>query len=514
MKFLILTLLSIVLALGVYYYLYQSSPLSLLNNLTNGTHASLKVSTDASTEVPLILAHDGTVTLPNATLEVDLSRSLGTDSAIASQITDIDGLGGGATFISGVHIDAQESVLGTPGILTIDIPKDTDTTNLAGFSYAEDGKDYHLYPIEIIDGKAVFSINHFSGYGIVLLEPTFEDPPVSSYEARVKQMIMIEMLRMQREQIHGDGGDVASLHAAVYPEIWKWLTALDTEYATPATKDASLLHSAITEYVRFLQIVQLIGNSFDAEAQGEFDTKVQAVETKLIAAVKKANDTALAACREKKDPDQAALLMYLYSLASLTFSGDFDYLLDSARSCAQFTLRIETEVTEPDFVDGCDLVQNYRGEIPLTIDPEVSLALSGTGIVSGSATLCDRSCTVTQGSFDQPVIVPAVHIRTGSATDISFLIEVPEAEIPLAWSCTEEFQGGTMSVGHMYEWAFTLLDTKLPMLSPEHFILEDWDSVKKGDVYASQVYKGKVPGTEPYPLSIDTTYSLIHTPQP
>lgn len=508
-KYLMLAVLSIaILLLGTSYYLYQDYPRSLLNKFTKHAGTSINISTDTTTAEPIVESSNGVIKLPNTTLQIDLDHSIGILDTVATEITELSGLSEGATFVGGVHLDAYDAVLVAPGILKITIPEGIDTTKLAGFSFDDDGENFHLYPIEIVDGEAVLSLSHFSGYGIVLVEPTFPNPPVSGYEARVQQAIMNEILKLQRQQILGEIEDYGPIKTVVKTELEAWLKAIDSDYATPATNNIAMLEPALLEYVKALQIYQLIGQVYGVDLASEFE----AIEQKLEQAIQNANNTAIKVCREQNDPDQAALLIRIFNLATLMFPGDFDEIVENAKACAQFTLLIETNVTEPDYLDGCALELNYNGEVPLTLDPEEAFALKGEGVVTGSIKLCNAVCTVTQGSLDQPINIPTVHIRPGNQANIRFMIEVPEAKVPLEWSCEQTYDGGSVAIGDLYEWAFTLLDTKLPMLTPEHFILEDWHMVKTGATYATQVYNGKVPGTDPFPIYIDTTYTLKHTP--
>lgn len=508
-KYFVLAVISIsILAFGAYHF-YPGVFLSLFNTYVSNSGTRVTVTIDEDTVTPLFLANTQIVSLPHAAIEVNHEHAIGTADAVASEITGLDGLGAGATFIAGVHIDAVDAVMVTPGTLSINIPEGTDITKLAGFSYNDNGENFHLYPIKVVDGQATFSIGHFSGYGIMLAEPTFQKPSPSGYEARVQQAIMNEILKLQMQQLLGDKEDYGPIKTVVQTELEAWLKVIDSDYATPATNNIAMLEPALLEYIKALQIYQFFGELYGVDLTAQFEE----IQQKLEQAIRNANNTAIQTCREQHDPEQAALLLRIFALATLMFPGDFDDIVENARACAQFTLVIETNVTEPDYLNGCPLELNFYGQVPLTSDPNEGFAVTGKGTVSGSISLCDAVCTVKQGSLDQIVNVPSVHINPSNQSKIRFMIEVPESEVPLDWSCKQTFGGGSVAIGDLYEWAYTLLDTELPMLDSEHFVLEDWNIVKDGDTFAEQVYSGKVPGSDPYPIYIDTTYSLKHTPR-
>ncbi|MDP2684872.1 MAG: hypothetical protein Q8P20_07610 [bacterium] len=396
-------------------------------------------------------------------------------------------------------VDLQPS--GTEMILPSTLSFNLEQVNVSGkyvgFTYEEDGKNFHLYPITVADGIVTMNITHFSGYGVLDISDAAVD---SSLHANPITQADYETQTAVTE------GSVDVLK--------EWFDNSVKKELAPAESNENLLKNAIRNYLSWLGQVQLYGHD------DQFTSEDTEAQDSMAKGIVNAIDTSSEDCVNNSDPTEVddmifwakgAMLLGLDDRGGL----DIDIIKEKVKSCAQFSLTLESTT------EYFDTVIVESGSIPsITLNEDFS-SWVGTGEhTEDSWTLVGDVCEPTTNvTFPLNVGLGNISFTSGSA-EIALIFEVDAGQyLPeynhrcdygagsegnfggFGWLGDfdelhhDEYVGPEMSVIPNFEWSETA------------YLIKNWEHVGSADVFSKKVYNRTVEGT-----SEDTTLILRHTP--
>lgn len=462
----------------------------------------------------IITGGDEIIGLTNGSVEIADGTFFAETTIEVRELISVDGLGKGATFIAGVDLttDSQPIDMVT---LSFNVPDGVDETRLIGFTYQDDGARYELYPVEIESGQAKLSVAHFSGYGIIAFDDRQFEPPQGDSLLGQAVKLKIEALKREMESAQWHGEDDEKFKEEMNTLVETWAKHIEVAYLVPAKQNELLLEQARVEYVKWKYYADWV--------EGDFTETNERLMRGFAEAIDAGAERLRTACEKQHDPSSTPtfirLRQFVHQMGQSLPGGKRDWLYDYALGCAQFTLVIDTEYRSDSWggPECPETVETYHGKIPLRPTSDSTFKLSGEGLIEGKKEFCGKPCAIERGSLNQKIGVGQTQVTFGRQSndpEIKLILEVPEWEEDNQVTCTYHTEYGDNSVSgtNMDGWDDTLFNTKLKMINPERFILDEWDVVREGELYAIKEYILRVPWTWFNPEYEMTTYKLLHTP--
>lgn len=438
-------------------------------------------------------------------------------SVTAEPISQIEGLPAGSQFVTGIHVSSEDILLVSPAYITFSIPSDIDTTKLRGFSYREDGDDFHLYPISFSGDSVLMEVSHFSGYGLIQVSESFVEPESpSNIESQAKQNISRIVLDVQRAQALGEREDFSE------DELNRIKNILTVWYKTHVKKvlqdyvsNDELLLSSIKDFFSWLQVVQSFG------FEDYFNAEITEAYGLISKAINNAINKSYTKCKDENDPSQASKLIKIAALVQTldarVIAGISDEdITQKARNCANFKLTIDTQITADPHLDGCPGdTEDYFGEAYITMADDFSL--SGEGSVDGTASVCAQECRVTGGTLEMPFEILTTQFKgSKNGEKVSLVLRFTDEEVYNELDCSITLPNGAdLGLHHtnFFGWDLFLDSANVKMINPTTYEFINWEVVREDNVFARWTVDRKVPGGGAYPDYEKTILELIHLPK-
>lgn len=425
---------------------------------------------------------------------------LGTSDITVTQIQNIDGLPAGATLINGVQINSLEDKLGKLATLDVELPEEVSGKRLLGFVYDQDGKNFRRFPVEIKDGKAIFSLDHFSGYGVISVDDSYKDPPT---KLQVREEAQLKV----RELLKGNEGLTEELKSQILSIMQDWYQRAVKPGLEKAKQNDELVIDAVHEFVVWWQGAQSLGMDKDTLKNESEEGKRLSAE-----AIKNASEKAYQKCTKEKDPAQAGKLMKLYALAHLLgtegISGlNVEDIKNKVIKCANFEVKFTSQMVHHTVVGTIDRY-SVSGMIPLTMNEDFSLA--GEGEIKGEGfTLNGKPCTQSRPEVYLVKVLQTKFTTAEEKPGISLLYDMGEELSDIRANCFEPGVSVEMG-GTMWDGDFAFIHEG-ERVQDNIIKFSNWEILGKGEVYAKKTYKQTK--TLGVPIDENTTLELIHKPK-
>lgn len=475
------------------------------------TNIAVKVSKD-------VVAADGaSMEVDNAgvksTLNLDKASLPASSQITVTGLTAIANLPAGLQFATGVELGPDGTKLDKSSTLRLDLPAAVASQRIMGFSYSGTGGDLHFYPIKLENNTAIFSLDSFSGYGILVLQDeNATPPPPSTIEKQAKQYIAAITKDAQRS----DWGGLDQDHLRRIKNI---LTGWYNVSVKPGLKAAEgnegKLDGAISEFISWQKCTQMFGLDDD------FKAEIEASLNSAATGIKNASDKAGKACVSDKDPNQASKLMRYYAMTTLM---DLDgrsglsanKIQELIQKCVKFKINITSSVTVT--YGGASTVIEASGQGTLVTDANMKLSGSGTVTTTRNQTLTLLPCTSSVPEV-WPFTISDVSLGTskaGSSLVLPFDLGSPP---DLDWECGASLRqlvdnASVVEGGAAWDWDLLHQDELLSHTETVgSYLIKGWTMGGGAGVYATKKYDRTVnTGLSPATYKELTTLELVHTP--
>jgi hypothetical protein len=457
-----------------------------------------------------------------------------------TKINSIHGMPRGWKLISGVQLGPNGMQLANQGALEISIPGDLNPDQLVGFTYGDNGEDFSLYPVQIVNNKATLALDGLSGCGVLSVDNFNQSLPKPSLIQRqaYQNIALIEKRNVSKSKDNDENSiDQGQLNqtAGVLKEWFaisiKKKLALA---ARPGIKDdtqtvdnTDAIKSAAFEYLSWMQTVQSLG--LDQKFVAQNDTALGS----LASAIKSNADNAVEKCISENDMTQIDKLQHLYKFSIILGLNNREGLnIESIRTrmkrLASFELRINELIHVKTHQFGDDVFNAEligAGNIPLSLDDDFTI--SGSGIMglnkvnsrinfpAGTDPVAIISALMGTAAFDVTETANGNYIKavnekynvsiqpftldSSLGSENASVIIVPSPGNSSSWLWQEVFRKS-----HVTE-----LDNSLP--GKARYRITNWSIPKKAGAYALRSYSRN---TQFGNLDVreDTTFSLIFKP--
>jgi hypothetical protein len=145
------------------------------------SHVSVTLDPAHAATTSISAASGATLSAGGATLTVPAGAVSHATRVTMTPVTRLGGLKG--QVLGAVQFQPDGLRLLKPVTLTFDV---SSTGGLEAFSYAGNGRDFHLYPLKVEAGKATLELFHFSGHGVAKQMP---QPSVDALRTRLKTVV-------------------------------------------------------------------------------------------------------------------------------------------------------------------------------------------------------------------------------------------------------------------------------------------------------------------------------------
>jgi hypothetical protein len=434
-------------------------------------------------------------------------------------IDEIKGLSNQVKFISGIHISA-DPLLREPAEIKFDIPSGIQTDQLAGFAYSKDGKDWHLYPVKIINNQIIMYVDHFSGYGLITVGGSLNQmSEPDSIRAQAEQNLARIIQSEAQNQLLGESEDMSDeTYRRIENILRVWYKTAVSKYLDQAQNNEDLLLFAAKEYLSWYGQVQRLN------VEEFFSREIGQARALFSKAITNTVDKLYTRCQKEKDITQASRLMQLAALIQL-FESEVNQdinsqdIIEKAKQCLGFKLRIQTTITRPPEINRCTQPKEiYEGEINFDLNQE-DMTVTGEGEVTGRLQVCSVPCTYNKGSLKQIVKIPATKVMLSEGeSQIEITMELPELEDgPALYNCgLEDFDTGNDIIteedllNYSLDWAYEILANHNNENSNWQAVkITDWEIVNKDGVFARKSYDiNSITGDG----REQTVFEIIHSP--
>jgi len=365
--------------------------------------ATVNVSVDASSTVQALLtAAPLSLSLTNAAgvvfqLEVPTNAVPQDANIQMSLVQSLDGSPIPVNLLGGVSFAPEGLYMLTAATLTVTFPTNL-LANTAGFAFNEGGADFHLYPCFVTNNTTTFPINHFSSYGVTVVDPrdvlnmiNFDRSCNSQSAAEASIGLSILQGNPERE--------------AIWAALSQWYQGSLSPHLIAAQQNDELLWSVANEFTawdNFLEKYVLV-NGGDAIENGAM-TLWSAGWPRLARAFANGVNRAHVNCVSQSRPFQAVRMMKLAQAArgmslEAWLVNDPDFFSDARmQDRFQRAFRFELQVhSDLDLIgkwragvnsDKCPFVANSyddsNPEIRLTGNGGVSLSYQGWSLTASA----------------------------------------------------------------------------------------------------------------------------------
>lgn len=496
-KLLIVIALVVILGAATYtaYRVFgDASSVGLFSNKTTPLTVLPKLGTDKTNVV--IGAKGGEIKLADDTTVLFPAKSVpGSKEIGATELESVQGLPAAYQIISGIELTPATS-LTAAAIITLPLPAGTDTTNLVGFEYDDNGKDFHFVPISVVGQSVIMNIHGFSGHGVLSVGDSSQLPPnPSSIEKQANQFIA-NITRGKSELSDDNKSKIQNIltgwfNASVSPSLEKAAGAND-----------STVDDAVHEFLKWQSVVQLFGYENQLE-------DLQNIGDGLAGnALKMASENAYKSCVDNQDPFAAAKLFRWYMLSEyMNLDGKSGLSVQKIQADAQKCLNFKLVITSAfDGDEGEKTVAN--GIVNLTFNDDFTISGEGqieqTAYSYNSTNPCKSSTPIIF-----PVKVPGVAFDPFAKTPgVSLYFELGE---PLngrsSLDCSTEELGFTFQ--GLQPWReFFYFAHEAERIGESNYMINDFEITGSGSSYAKKVYTGTTNDQKE-----NTTLELIHIPK-
>jgi hypothetical protein len=399
-----------------------------------------------------------------ATLTVPAGAVAETTSVTMTPVTRLGGLRG--QLLGAVQVQPDGLRLLRPVTLTIDVPS---SSGVQAFSYARNGSDFHLYPLEVEAGKATLKLFHFSGYGVGERLPP---PSVTSVQ---------EWFTLAKRAI-----DIAKRNP----------TVSNYELATLHTVSA-LLHWGELPYA--------------VKLKHEFHPSFKSLKNDLAVALRRLADAEHAKCVANHEIVETGKNLNLaYELARPFYNRDpglsaASYVLEQRSKCERFELDFNSEIH---WAGGGAHQDSYVRVQGLQLNYENKWTNQATLDYWSYDGTHPSGCTA---SFNRVLLrpfkaklnsVPSDWYERGSPPMVSMTVDVGEVREDYTWHCPKNDV-----TGQTYFWSLGITVRH----GSAGFTINDWEYLG-GSVFARRTYSGSTVAYGDI-VSEQTTFTLRHTPE-
>lgn len=479
------------------------APLPTPNPLSVTPHPD--ATTSASAVVPptggnvSLTAPDGStyqLVLPDGAL-------LSAETITLTALSGVDGLPTSGGFVAGVTIDPDGLYLLKPATLTVTPSSTVPSGELAiGFGYHGSGTEFHLVPMDAVAGAMVFSLVHFSGYGVGAGTQTdvetqqHDHPPTSPQDWADQSLAGHPNQETVSDVLYNEGLAILG-------------RALAAGQMLPLIDEAAMLYSSWAP---------------TAMADARAAALVPQVEAALVTDVNTAVSIDYGRCVGAKDLkaglDMVRLAVWAQRTLPLYFPpGQF---IQQINSCLTFQLKVDSTLG----TDSSMTVQ-LTGQIPIdNVGGTLPPSLTGNAVLHhGTMTLdpgpgCTGSIT---SAYEDVATVPNLDLVydfmepdsqasqlpdiVWSMVTVTFNPGMPEETV--AVDCPDN-GGPVTSTSPVWAGLWATQHATDVDVNRGGFDLRGWEASNQTGVLALRHYVG-VPGD---PVTEDSTFTLLFTPAP
>ena len=322
---------------------WEPNPLNVTPVLEEENTSSVIVFPDQETRLS-VTASDGTI----FTLMMPVNAVLSPVEVSMTPVAELKGFAGDAQGTFVVHLEPEGLTLMEPAILSVQ--PGPGPAGYTAFTTFTGGKELHLTPSYTANGAVNIPLMHFSDPGVtvtgeqVLLDIQESHPP-SSFAAYWQQAITDYYITVQ---------DANRKNELIDAGFNAWYQQMKEEVLIPAQSNESLIDQAITEYLRWVNMI-LIFSSLD-DITGDWFEKIgdendearQYLATGLWNALDKIDER----CTVNKDPDEAVKMLRYYAVVEKlnlwnqdnNGSLDKDTVTAMLETCVRFRLKMESKL--------------------------------------------------------------------------------------------------------------------------------------------------------------------------
>ncbi|OGY84921.1 MAG: hypothetical protein A3F54_04210 [Candidatus Kerfeldbacteria bacterium RIFCSPHIGHO2_12_FULL_48_17] len=442
-------------------------------------------------------AIDLDITAAQVNLQLPANAVFDATDMSLTKIASLNGLPTGTELIAGVQAQPNGLQLNQASNLQFTLPENmTATKAVVGFGYSDDGQEFHYLPVKWNDTTATLSLTGFSGYGLIVIPDYVENTYTPSAQgAQATQKLAI----ITQNQLK-DGGTIdAATTQQIIDILRNWYKAAVKKQTQAAAGDDALFEQAYHEYLSWRSVIQSYG--YEDNLRSELSEADALLEKAFTFAV----DQSSKRCREKKDITEAARLMWLAKFAQVHGIGDEKNALDKAFQCTNFELSITS--TTDDFGS----IASLSGTVPLTID-ENTLKLTGTNTIPETNPKSgDNPCSSAVVNQTFTVEPTTFSVQTGTQPKIELPLKITDNGAATYDCSTSDYELLVHDSRFWLNGFFSAHRSEMTKIHSENsatFLLQDWEIVNSGGVFARKVYDRSVEG-----VAEQTTFELLHKPQ-
>jgi hypothetical protein len=351
----------------------------------------------------------------------------------------------------------------------------------ATFSFAETGRDFHLYPVRHDAGAIVFQLTHFTGVGVApASSPEFDaqgNRVPTSREAATQQQLHEAISAAHEAGVAGNDDPVLTKKFMEAAELaaFVWGNEGVLPLATAAATDEKLFDRAVSEYLSWSRQQQLLAGS---ETEG-LTAPLKALNARIVAQLKLGFENAVRKAYEGCLAGDLTRIARIMSLArqealGLAFEASVPGFQEMLDRCVRFELDYDLQWAADHgngdtAEDGHVRVQRLPLGVAMTGQKDLEYVSLNYHDKTGTCTF--SFSTAPKSPFE----VASVEVDLNRSPPRYLLMKVSPGTGEELMTQTCEFSSST-SATHLYSFAFSQVHFGKVFFA-ESFLVSRWDEL-------------------------------------